>query len=124
MAKYSVKAKSPIGVFTSLVTSVVSTFLPTKEWVHLTLFGIGVGAVAGFLLRSSVQRIFEPDDLSARKKRNLVAGFSLAKLAFGFVIILIGIFLVADWLMPALGAIGGYIAGSTVATPLREEDYA
>ena len=48
----------------------------------------------------------------------MVVMFAIFKLVFGFLIILVSSLIFADWLAPAFVALGGYLSGSTLATPL------
>ncbi len=90
--------------------------------MQTALLGIAGGAIGGFAGKGQVRRTFEPADAPLSAKRRIVVGFALARLVFGFLVILLSSAVFADWLAPAFIALGGYMAGSTAATPLSAKD--
>lgn len=124
MVKYQVKAKSPLPFVFFAIGLAASYMLPLENWAQQTVFGIAVGVTSAFVNRGGVSRSFEPADAPAAQKRKAVALLAIVKLVFGFLLILIGAFALADWLAPAFLFAGGYYAGTTAATPLRERDFA
>ncbi len=121
--KYSVKTNSPVVLLFPIVAIIAAYALPLRNWVQVALAGIAIGAVASVAAKGLVQRSFEPADAPLSEKRRVVAGFAIARLVLGFAIMAISVALFTDWLAPAFIALGGYLAGSTAATPLREQDF-
>ncbi len=120
--KYSVRTNSPPLLLFPIVMVVAAYALPFQNWVQVALMGIATGAVAGFAGRGYVVRSFEPADVPIASKRKIVVGFALARLVFGLAMILISALLFPDWLAPAFLAFGGYLIGTTAATPIRDRD--
>ena len=116
--KYSVKSKSPFSFVFPIATMIGASFAPLEGWVQFALMGIAGGAIGGFATKPFVRRIFDPADAPIDAKRRLVVIFAIFKLVFGFLIILVSSLIFADWLSPAFVALGGYLSGSTLATPL------
>lgn len=54
----------------------------------------------------------------------MVAGFALARLVFGLFLIVLGAIVLPDALAPLFLALGGYMIGTTAATPLSAKDLA
>lgn len=124
MVKYSVKARSPLPLAFVAAGVMAAYLLPLGSWVEVSIFGMLAGALGAFVTRGHIERSFAPADASPHQKRRIVARFAMARLAIGFLIILFGAFALADWLSPAFVFVGGYLAGSTASTSLRERDYA
>jgi hypothetical protein len=122
--KYSVKSKSPSVLLFPVVTVIGANLAPLEDWTQVALLAIALGAVGGFAGRGLFQRTFEPADASLATKRKAVAIFAIARLVFGFVLILLSVFVFADWLVPTFVALGGYVAGGTIATPMSDRDLA
>lgn len=104
-------------------TMAAAYLLPLQNWVQIALLGVGAGVAAGFLGRGNVMRTFEPSDAPISSKRRVVVGFALARLVFGLGLILISAVLFADWLAPVFLALGGYLIGTTAATPIRDSEF-
>ena len=122
--KYSVKSKSPAVLLFPFVAIVDANVAPLENWRQISLLAIALGVVGGFAGRGLVERTFEPADASLATKRKAVAFFAIVRLVFGFVLILVSVFVFADWLVPTFVALGGYVAGGTIATPLSDRDLA
>lgn len=122
--KYSVRTKATPLVLFPFATIAAAYVLPLQNWVQIALLGVGAGAMAGFLGRGKVVRTFEPADAPIAAKRRVVAGFALARLVFGLGLILMSAALFAEWLAPVFLAGGGYLIGTTAATPLRDAELA
>ena len=121
--KYSVKSKSPvIGLF-PLVAIAAGFVVPFENWAQTVLLGVALGALASLVSRGLIQRSFEPEDAPLSAKRKIVAGFALARLIGGFVLVGLSALIFADWLAPGFMSLGGYIVGTTAGTPLREKDF-
>jgi hypothetical protein len=120
--KYSVKSKSPSVLLFPVLTVIGANLAPLENWRQVALLAIALGAVGGFFGRGLVQRTFEPADASLTTKRKWVAFYAILRLLFGFVLILLSVVVFADWLVPTFVALGGYLAGGTVAAPLSDRD--
>jgi len=101
----------------------VAYFLPFANQVQTAIFGIAVGAIAGFASRGAVERRFDPPDAPAGVKRRIVVALALSKLVFGLLLMLLSILAFADWLATPFTVLGGYLAGTTAATPLSRGDF-
>lgn len=124
LVRYSVKAKSPLLLLFPLATAIAAYVVPLETWVQIALLGIAGGAIGGYAGKTQIRRTFEPADAPLSTKRKVVVGFALARLVFGFFLILVSAAVFADWLSPAFLALGGYMAGSTIATPLSARELA
>jgi len=121
--KYSVKARSPVSLLFLIATIVAAYSLPLDSWVQTALVGIAGGVIGGFGARGTVVRSFDPPDAPISAKRKIVALFAFVKLIFGFLIIGFSLIAFSDLLAPAFIALGGYLVGTTAATPLSAKDY-
>lgn len=121
--KYSVRTRSAAAFLFPLGAIIAAYVLPLGNWVQTALLGIAVGVVAGFAGRNFVVRSFDPADAPWTRKRQIVVGFSLARLVFGFAMITMGAVMFAWAIGAAIIALGGYLAGTTAATPLRQRDF-
>lgn len=122
--KYSVKSKSPAVLLFPVVAVIAANLAPLQNWTQIALLAIALGAVGGLAGRNLVHRTFEPADAPLATKRKAVAIFAIMRLVIGFLTILLSISVFADWLVPTFVALGGYIAGGTLATPLSDRDLA
>lgn len=120
--KYSVKAKSPAILLFPVIAVFAVNFAPLENWVQMALLAIAIGAAGGFAGRNLVARTFEPADATLATKRKTVVVFAMFRLVFGFLLMLLSLLVFADWLVPTFVALGGYFAGTTLATPLSEKD--
>lgn len=120
--KYSVKAKSPAVLLFPVVAAIAVNLAPLENWVQMALTAIAIGVAGGFAGRNLVVRTFEPADAPLATKRKAVVIFAIFRLVFGFLLILLSLLVFADWLVPTFVALGGYFAGTTLATPLSEKD--
>ena len=122
--KYSVKIKSKSLLLLPIAAMVAAYVAPFQNWVQIALMGVGIGILAGFWGRNNVVRSFEPADAPLASKRKMVAGFALARLVFGLFLIVLGAIVMPDALAPLFLALGGYMIGTTAATPLSAKDLA
>jgi hypothetical protein len=122
--KYSVKSKSPSVFLFPVVTVIGANLAPLESWGQVALFAIALGAVGGFVGRGLVQRTFEPADAPLATKRKWIAFYAILRLVLGFLLILLSVVVFAGWLVPTFVALGGYLAGGTVAAPLSDRDLA
>jgi len=120
--KYSVKTQSRALLLLPIAAIVAAYFLPLQNWMQIALLGVATGITAGFAGRSGVVRTFEPADAPIASKRKIVVGFALARLVFGLLLILLSAVAFADWLAPAFLILGGYLIGTTAATPISDAD--
>ncbi|QIQ85923.1 hypothetical protein [Erythrobacter sp.] len=116
--KYSVRTRSRLPLLFAPSAMFVAYFLPLANQVQTGIFGIAVGALAGFAARGSIERRFDPADAPASVKRRIVVALALSKLVFGLLLMLLSILAFADWLATPFTVLGGYLAGTTAATPV------
>ncbi|AOL23357.1 hypothetical protein Ga0102493_112342 [Erythrobacter litoralis] len=121
--KYSVRTRTRLPLLFAPSAMFVAYFLPFANQVQTAIFGIAVGAIAGFASRGAVERRFDPPDAPAGVKRRIVVALALSKLVFGLLLMLLSILAFADWLATPFTVLGGYLAGTTAATPLSRGDF-
>jgi len=121
--KYSVRTRTRLPLLFAPSAMFVAYFLPFANQVQTGIFGIAVGAIAGFAARSAVERRFDPPDAPPTVKRRIVVALALSKLVFGLLLMLVSILAFADWLATPFTVLGGYLAGTTAATPLLSSDF-
>ena len=122
--KYSVRTRSRLPLLFAPSAMIVAYFLPLANQVQTALFGVAVGAIGGFAARGAIERRFDPPDAPVSVKRRIVVALALARLAFGLLLMLMAILAFADWLATPFAVLGGYLAGTTAATPLAAADFA
>lgn len=120
--KYSVKSKSPLALIGPVVAIIAAYAVPLQNWVQIALLGLVIGALTSFILKGQIERSFDPPDAPIADKRKIVAGFAIARLVIGFALIGVSLLLFADGVASGFVAVGGYLAGTTAATPLNERE--
>ncbi len=120
--KYSVKIKSKSLLLLPFAAMIAGYVVPFQNWVQIALMGVATGVVAGFAGRNNVVRSFEPADAPLASKRKMVAGFALARLVFGLFLIVLGALVLPDVLAPLFLTLGGYLIGTTAATPISSAE--
>ncbi|MEQ8412523.1 MAG: hypothetical protein RIB52_13325 [Erythrobacter sp.] len=121
--KYSVRTRTRLPLLFAPSAMFVAYFLPLANQVQTGIFGIAVGAIAGFAARGAVERHFDPPDAPLNVKRRIVVALALSKLVFGLLLMLLSILAFADWLATPFTVLGGYLAGTTAATPLARSAF-
>lgn len=121
--KYSVRTRSRLPLLFAPIAMLAAYFLPLANQVQTGIFGIAVGAISGFASRGAVERRFDPPDAPLNVKRRIVVALALSKLVFGMLLMLLSILAFADWLATPFTVLGGYLAGTTAATPLSAKDF-
>jgi hypothetical protein len=121
--KYSVRTRSRLPLLFAPSAIIAAFFLPLANQVQTGIFGIAVGAIAGFAARGVVERRFDPPDAPVAVKRRIVVALALSKLVFGLLLMLLSILAFADWLATPFTVLGGYLAGTTAATPLARSEF-
>jgi hypothetical protein len=122
--KYSVRTRSRLPLLFAPAGIVAAYLLPLANQVQAGIFGVAVGAISGFAARGAIERRFDPADAPVQVKRRIVVALALARLVFGILLMVLSILAFADWIGTFFSVLGGYLAGTTAATPLSASDFA
>lgn len=101
-----------------MATIAAAYLVPLANWAQAALLSIALGAVAGFASRGLVERSFEPADAPLAAKQKVVVMFAFARLVLAIALILFGAISYPGLLAAVLIGFGGYLAGTTAATPV------
>lgn len=121
--KYSVRTRTRLPLLFAPSAMLAAYFLPLANQVQTAIFGIAAGAIAGFASRGAIERRFDPPDAPASVKRRIVVALALSKLVFGLLLMLLSMIAFTEWLATPFTVLGGYLAGTTAATPLARSEF-